>query len=77
MYGKNYAAIKPIFDQGLGGLNEGDNPNFFGFGGGSSSAIPGTPLDLQPQPTKRQKKIASINSALTKKFTQRRKSEEE
>jgi cytidyltransferase-like protein len=77
LYGKNYAAIKPIFDQGLGSLNEGDNPNFFGFGGGSSSAIPGTPLDLQPQPTKRQKKIASINSALTKKFTQRRKSEEE
>lgn len=56
-------------------LDEGDNPNFFGFGGGSSSAIPGTPPDLQPHPTKRQLKIAAINAKNTKKFTQRRSTE--
>ena len=72
LYGKNYAAIKPIFDQGLGELTEGDNPNYFGFSGGSASAIPGTPLDLQPQPTKRQKMVSRINAERTKRFTQRR-----
>jgi hypothetical protein len=77
LYGKNYATIKPIFDHGLGELTEGDNPNYFGFGGGSASAIPGTPMDLQPQPTKRQKMISRINAQRTKKFTQRRGSEEE
>jgi hypothetical protein len=56
-------------------LDEGDNPNYFGFGGGSASAIPGTPMDLQPQPTKRQKMISRINSERTKSFTQRRSTE--
>jgi hypothetical protein len=75
LYGKNYAAIKPIFDRRLGELTEGDNPNYFGFSGGSASAIPGTPMDLQPQPTKRQKMISRINAERTKRFMQRRGSE--
>jgi hypothetical protein len=75
LYGDKYAKIKPIFDHSLAGLNEGDNPNYFGFGGGSASAIPGTPMDLQPQPTKRQKMISRINSERTKSFTQRRSTE--
>lgn len=33
------------------GLDEADNPNYFGAGGGSPSAIPGTPQSLQQQPT--------------------------
>jgi hypothetical protein len=53
-------------------LDEGDNPNYFGFGGGSASPIPGTPMDLQPQPTKRQRMISRINAERTKRFTQRR-----
>jgi hypothetical protein len=72
LYGKNYAAIKPIFDRRLGELTEGDNPNYFGFGGGSASPIPGTPMDLQPQPTKRQRMVSRINAERTKRFTQRR-----
>jgi hypothetical protein len=53
-------------------LDEGDNPNYFGFGGGSASPIPGTPMDLQPQPTKRQRMVSRINAERTKRFTQRR-----
>lgn len=44
--------IRAILDKVLGGINEADNPNYFGFGGGSQSAIPGTPPDLTPQPSK-------------------------
>lgn len=44
--------IRTILDKVLGGINEADNPNYFGFGGGSQSAIPGTPPDLTPQPSK-------------------------
>jgi hypothetical protein len=38
----------PIEDQQV---DEADNPNYFGAGGGSPSAIPGTPQSLQQQPT--------------------------
>lgn len=38
----------PIADEQV---DEADNPNYFGAGGGSPSAIPGTPQSLQQQPT--------------------------
>ena len=38
----------PIEDQQV---DEADNPNYFGAGGGSASAIPGTPQSLEVQPT--------------------------
>lgn len=41
--------IKSIMDNVLGGINEADNPNYFG--GSSLSPISGTPQDLQPQPS--------------------------
>lgn len=41
--------IKNILDKTLGGLQEADNPNYFG--GSSQSAIPGTPEDLMPGPS--------------------------
>lgn len=47
--GKAPNKIKKILDDVLGGLNEADNPNYFG--GSSVSAIPGTPSDLMPQPS--------------------------
>lgn len=46
---KSPAKVKAILDDVLGGLNEADNPNYFG--GSSMSAIPGTPSDLMPGPS--------------------------
>lgn len=42
--------VKKILDSTLGGITEADNPNYFG--GSSVSAIPGTPADLMPGPSK-------------------------
>lgn len=44
--------IKKILDKVLLGINEADNPNYFG--GSSLSPIPGTPRGLQPKPSHKQ-----------------------
>lgn len=44
--------IKKILDKVLLGINEADNPNYFG--GSSMSPIPGTPRGLQPKPSHKQ-----------------------
>lgn len=48
---RQQGSIKKILDKYIGGLQEADNPNYFG--GSSQSAIPGTPQDLMPGPSKR------------------------
>jgi cytidyltransferase-like protein len=57
---KKPKTIKKKLDQYLGGLTEGDNPNFFG--GSSMSAIPGTPEDLNDTRTPTQKRHDAIRA---------------
>jgi hypothetical protein len=60
--------IKHLMDitrQGMG-LTEADNPNYFG--GSSMSAIPGTPPDLQPQPSEEDEKAYRKEMADLKRF---------
>jgi hypothetical protein len=55
-------------------LQEADNPNYFGFGGGSSSAIPGTPETIAFRPkTKKQVRREQQRKASMEKFLGHRK----
>lgn len=67
---RQQSSIKKILDKYIGGLQEADNPNYFG--GSSQSAIPGTPQDLMPGPSK--KDIAEYHKEMAdlKRFMGRR-----
>lgn len=63
--------IKRLMDitrEGMG-LTEADSPNYFG--GGSMSAIPGTPSDLQPRPSEEEIKAYRKEMADLKRFLRR------
>lgn len=64
--GKAPKKIKKVLDSVLGGLNEADNPNYFG--GSSQSPIPGTPGDLMPGPTEEEVKHYKKEMADLKRF---------
>ncbi len=65
--GKAPKKIKTILDRVLGdGINEADNPDYFG--GSSQSAIPGTPSDLMPQPSREDIKRYHQEMADLKRF---------
>lgn len=62
--------VKEILDSTLGGLTEADNPNYFG--GSSVSAIPGTPADLMPGPSKEEVEDYHKEMADLKRFMRHR-----
>lgn len=64
--GKAPRKIKKVLDSVLGGLTEADNPNYFG--GSSMSAIPGTPDDLMPGPSREDIEAYHKEMAILKKF---------
>lgn len=62
--------VKAILDSVLGGINEADNPNYFG--GSSMSAIPGTPSDLMPGPSRKEVEEYHKEMAELRRFMGRR-----
>lgn len=67
---KSPAKVKDILDDVLGGINEADNPNYFG--GSSMSAIPGTPSDLMPGPSQEEVEEYHKQMADLRRFMGRR-----